>query len=148
MPTMDGYEATRRIRALEEGSDERTLIVALSASAFEHERSAVVEAGCDDFVAKPFRGSTIFETLSRHLEARFLRGEPARAKAEAAEPVSTVGVAPEVLSALREALTLGDLQAASGLADQIRDRHETLARALQAMIRNYQIDEAMQLLEG
>ena len=48
MPVMDGYEATRRIKATPKGQD--TVIVALTASAFEEQRSAVMSAGCDGFV--------------------------------------------------------------------------------------------------
>jgi CheY-like chemotaxis protein len=53
MPVMDGYEATRRIKADPEGR--KTVVVALTASAFAEDRQRVQAAGCDDFVSKPFR---------------------------------------------------------------------------------------------
>lgn len=65
MPVMDGYEATRRIKAQTNGQS--TTIVALSASAFEEERSHFLEAGCDDFVGKPFRDSDILDCMTKHL---------------------------------------------------------------------------------
>jgi DNA-binding response OmpR family regulator len=68
MPVMDGYEATRRIKAEEGG--QQTIIVALTASAFEEDRQ-VLEIGCDDFVRKPFHQTVLFETLARHLDMRY-----------------------------------------------------------------------------
>jgi CheY-like chemotaxis protein len=50
MSGVDGLEATRRIRAEEKGR--RTPILALSASALDHERGQILAAGCDDFMAK------------------------------------------------------------------------------------------------
>src|SRR5262249_18743773 len=69
MPVLDGYEATRRIRRLEREtpSANATRIIALTASAFEHDRPAIFASGCDDIVAKPFKESTIFDAIVRHL---------------------------------------------------------------------------------
>ena len=54
MPVMDGFEATRRIRALEAGrGGTRVPIVALTAGAFSEDRERCIEAGMDDFLAKP-----------------------------------------------------------------------------------------------
>ena len=70
MPVLSGVEATERIRAeerVEGASRPRTAIVALTASAFEHEREEIVAYGCDAFVTKPFRESTVFATLAEQL---------------------------------------------------------------------------------
>ena len=54
MPGSDGLEATRRIRAAESTSrHSRTPIIALTANAFEEDRSACIAAGMDDFLPKP-----------------------------------------------------------------------------------------------
>jgi signal transduction histidine kinase len=120
MPVMDGYEATRRIRKLEEQaiaegkkqtaeSGEQksdasiqnpksqipnfhpphsptqppgypaTIIIALTASVFEEKREAVLAAGCDDFVRKPFQEHVIFEKLATYLGVQYVyqdEGEP------------------------------------------------------------------------
>ncbi len=73
MPVMDGYEATRRIKATAKGQN--TIIVALTASAFEEERQMILSSGCDDFIRKPFREAEIFDTLARHLDVRFVYEE-------------------------------------------------------------------------
>jgi signal transduction histidine kinase/ActR/RegA family two-component response regulator/HPt (histidine-containing phosphotransfer) domain-containing protein len=53
MPVMDGFEATRQIRLLREGSD--VPIIALTASAFKEDRERAKRAGMNDFLAKPFQ---------------------------------------------------------------------------------------------
>jgi two-component system sensor histidine kinase/response regulator len=74
MPTLNGYEATRQIRALE-SAQTRPKILALTASAFEEQRASVLAAGCDDFLAKPFRESHLFEKLAEHLGVNYLYEE-------------------------------------------------------------------------
>ena len=74
MATMDGYETTRRIReleTLENVPEKKTVIVALTASAFSQKRELVFAAGCDDFVAKPFQEETIWKTIAKHLPIEY-----------------------------------------------------------------------------
>ncbi len=70
LPEMDGLEATRRIVA--EFAPAGIKVVATSASALDHERQRYLEAGCDDFVAKPFRAERIYACLRHQLHVEFL----------------------------------------------------------------------------
>jgi two-component system, sensor histidine kinase and response regulator len=70
MPIMDGYEATKQIKATPEG--EKTIIIALSASAFNEESSQFLSIGCDDFVAKPIEINLIFSKMSQHLGVKYI----------------------------------------------------------------------------
>jgi two-component system, sensor histidine kinase and response regulator len=70
MPIMNGFEATQYIKSTTKGKE--TVIIALTASAFEDERKQILAAGCDDFVRKPFREQIIFETIAQYLNVRYL----------------------------------------------------------------------------
>lgn len=65
MPHMDGYAATRAIRAAESGA--RRPIVAMTAAAVEGERERCLEAGMDDFLTKPVDPTALAATLGRWL---------------------------------------------------------------------------------
>jgi CheY-like chemotaxis protein len=67
MPDMDGVETARRWREAEagEGSDARSVLVALTANASESDRQRFREAGMDDFLAKPYRPHALIAML-RH----------------------------------------------------------------------------------
>lgn len=67
-PVMDGFEATRQIRAWEtEQSHEPLPIVALTAAAFEVDRLRSLEAGMDDFMTKPASMQNLHDTLKKYL---------------------------------------------------------------------------------
>ncbi|MFB2920734.1 response regulator [Aerosakkonema funiforme] len=80
MPVMDGYEATKRIK--EHPLGKATAIVALTASAFEEDRIAILSAGCDDFVSKPFSVELILEKMARYLGVRYIYDEPIAIESE------------------------------------------------------------------
>lgn len=65
MPVMDGFEATRCLRKLPEF--ESLPIIAVSASVFDHHQQQSKTAGCDDFLAKPFRTENLLELLYKYL---------------------------------------------------------------------------------
>ncbi|MBP5973786.1 PAS domain S-box protein [Brasilonema sp. CT11] len=83
MPVMNGYEATRQIRAAEQATTTgetpsqypRTVIIALTASAFEEQRSSILGAGCDDLIRKPFREEIIFNKMAEYLGVQYVYAE-------------------------------------------------------------------------
>jgi CheY-like chemotaxis protein len=64
MPGMDGLEATRRIR-LHLPPDRQPRIVALTAAAFPEDRARCLEAGMDDYLAKPVDLTELTRALQR-----------------------------------------------------------------------------------
>ncbi|MBL4834386.1 MAG: response regulator [Pseudomonas sp.] len=66
MPQIDGFEATRRIRAFEKGRGRTEVpIVALTAHALDIHREAGARAGMDDYLAKPVQAQALYNVLDR-----------------------------------------------------------------------------------
>ncbi len=68
MPNMDGYEATRKIRKLSDEVKNAIPVIALTASAFSSVEEAVIQAGMNDHVGKPFKPEELFQRIVRALE--------------------------------------------------------------------------------
>jgi CheY-like chemotaxis protein len=72
MPEMDGFEATRRIRALEkEQSLGPIRIVALTANAMHGDREVCFQAGMDDYISKPVNMEELKALLKRNFPDHF-----------------------------------------------------------------------------
>jgi PAS domain S-box-containing protein len=121
MPVLDGFEATRRLRASE---DERKIpVIGMSTSSFEPDGSRGLQAGCDAFLAKPVRRDRLLLLLEQHLgltwRYRAFPGEPPAAAAPArtrSGPGAAVAEAPAALSlaqlqAIHDAASIGDIRA-------------------------------------
>ena len=63
MPIMDGMEATRLIKAQHPDIP----IIALTANAFDSDRQQALEAGCDDFLAKPVNAPLCLQTIAKYI---------------------------------------------------------------------------------
>ena len=70
MPRMDGYEAARRIRNLEDPAKAGIPIIAVTANAFEEDRKDAMEAGMNDHLAKPYDIPKMMETLRNVLQQK------------------------------------------------------------------------------
>lgn len=68
MPLMDGLEATRSIRALDDIYYQQIPIVALSADAYSDKVQATTESGMNDYLAKPFKPENLFQKIKSNIE--------------------------------------------------------------------------------
>jgi two-component system sensor histidine kinase/response regulator len=66
MPEMDGYETTRAIRR-REGSDRHSVIIAMTAHAMKGDRERCLEAGMDDYLAKPINPDDVLRVIGKWL---------------------------------------------------------------------------------
>ncbi len=69
MPIMDGLEATKRIRKIEKRTMLHSVIIAMTANAFQEDQDLCREAGMDDFLAKPVKIETIVELIAKYAES-------------------------------------------------------------------------------
>jgi CheY-like chemotaxis protein len=75
MPELDGFEATRRIRSLGAKTlNPKTPIIAMTANAMQGDMQACLDAGMDDYIAKPIRSSALMEKVDRWLVGGPLTG--------------------------------------------------------------------------
>ena len=77
LPEIDGWEATRRLKA--DPATRAIPIVALTAHAMASDRKKAMDAGCDDYYTKPVDFESLVRSLETFLEARNRRARPANA---------------------------------------------------------------------
>ncbi|MDY7014371.1 MAG: ATP-binding protein, partial [Cyanobacteriota bacterium] len=170
MPVMDGYEATKNIRAREQLATVRAEdaqprnctstpvpILALTASVFEDEKSAILAAGCDDVVRKPFREKVLLEKIAHHLGARYCYEDSAiasstdREKAPADDKMLQLHLSqmPQewVDRLYQAALKCLDSEILQQLED-IPEEGEPLANTLRDWTDNFLFDRIINLLIG
>lgn len=88
MPQMDGIEATRAIRLAEAGTDRHLPIVAMTAHAMKGDRERCLDAGMDDYVAKPVRSVELLRVIASALGAAGARSCPVTDETDdSSEPV-------------------------------------------------------------
>ncbi|MEM1253484.1 MAG: DAHL domain-containing protein [Cyanobacteria bacterium P01_H01_bin.21] len=139
MPVMDGYQATQRIKA----SEYSPVIIALTGSAFEQERHLALDAGCDDFVSKPFRTETIFEKMTTFLGVRYLYQEPEPAAHIVSIPTTATDlqVMPaEWIERLHQAATRVNGKEIYRLLAEIPPEHRRLANYLGQLVDNFHFE--------
>jgi signal transduction histidine kinase/DNA-binding response OmpR family regulator len=152
MPVLDGFEATQQIKSHIRG--QATVIIALTASVLEDERSLVLSAGCDAFVSKPFKEEEIFETMAQYLGVRYRYEEndlcvPLSSLENDKHyelTASSLKVMPsEWIEQLHEAAALLDERAILRAIAQIPQEHQLLAQVLQEKVHNFDFDQIMNL---
>ncbi|MGE5656703.1 MAG: response regulator [Actinomycetota bacterium] len=167
MPIMDGIEATKQIRAREKAamttevsSPPRfpTVIIALTASAFEEKRSDILAAGCDEFVRKPFKEEELFAMMARYLGVRYLYEElPLPTPPIAGKRYALYEKPDSFFLPLLEQMPLAwvqELHQAANevnedlvrlLLEQIPDSSPTLAETLKDLLEDFRLDRLVHL---
>ncbi|MEH1809690.1 PAS domain S-box protein [Nostoc sp.] len=160
MPIMNGYDATKEIRDREKNTTTnfRTVIIALTASAFEEQQASILAAGCDDLVRKPFREQVIFEKIAEYLQVRYICAEESsedaidknleNTQSSILDLRSAITIMPaQWLIELNQAAVEVDAERILQLIEQIPQTHSALAEKLANLVRNFCFDEIIDLTE-
>ena len=154
MPVMDGYKATTRIKESPGGKD--TVIIAITASAFEEDRHKVIEHGCNDFVRKPFKEHEIFKMIKKHLGVRYVyeeedeRHKPMVIDEKMSDErliASINGLTEEIIARLKEATELSDAVMIDEVIKDIRAENAQLAEAFSELAENFAYDKMLVLVQ-
>jgi CheY-like chemotaxis protein len=147
MPVMDGYDATKQIKALPNGAQIK--IVALTASAFESQQAHINAAGCDGFLRKPFQVGEVFNILHKQLGVRFVYSDSESEVAVNANParLELSKMSPAWRQAFKEAVESIDLDSARRLAMEVSQVDKSMAKLMRDLIENYRFDTLQSLLE-
>jgi signal transduction histidine kinase/DNA-binding NarL/FixJ family response regulator len=144
LPVLDGFEATRQIKAM---GSEAPVVIALTASVLEDERGDSLAAGCDDYLSKPYREAEIFDRLERHLGVRFTYEMQAGSETEelfqaatglliSAQNLEALPV--EVLQRLGTAALGGDILSLESAIQDIRRLDAPLAASLDRLANQFE----------
>jgi len=145
MPGVTGLEATLRIKHSPGGKE--TVVIALTASAFEEDPATAKAAGCNDFVRKPIRMPEVFAKLREHLGVVYTH--ETQAPTGAAEPTLTPEALARLpapwLAALQAACTQADLDELRALVAEIPPDARETAEALDELARRLDYDRILEL---
>ncbi|WP_017715993.1 PAS domain S-box protein [Kamptonema formosum] len=156
MPVMDGYEATKQIKSHLRG--QATAIIALTASAFEDDRSMVLSAGCDDFIHKPFQQDELLAKIGQHLGAVYIYEEQSSKKSGASPTPEKIlpfadlseqlaQMSPEWVEELYSAASQGSDDIILELLERVPPENAMLAEVLADLANNFQFDKILNLTQ-
>ena len=138
MPGLDGLEVTRRLRA----SASSAAIVVVSASVYPDARRDALEAGADDFLAKPFSEAKLFEYRSD----RVLSTAPCEPEEELLAQ-AIFELPPDLVDQLRQATIKAQMDLIGELIDQVANSAPDLAKELRHLADQFQYEKLLRLLE-
>jgi PAS domain S-box-containing protein len=152
MPVLDGYAAMRAIRTLPKGRG--ATLIAVTASAFDEERTAIVAAGADGWVRKPCNESDLLEEIRAHLDIqyRYLDASQRSSPSLHAPPPSPVdaqiGLPTGLAERLQGAARIADFEHLTELIGTIPPEHARVADELQRLVDRYDYDKIELMLQA
>jgi len=150
MPVMDGYEATRRIKATEAGR--ATPVIAVTASAFKDQEAHVLVTGVSAYLSKPFRPEELFEVLGKSLGLPYVFADEVdkiqgHSEPSPLKPESLAALPNELIQAMRQDVAEGDIAHLTELIAQVEKIDSNVARVLQDLANRYEYEKLSRWLE-
>lgn len=154
MPVMDGFEATRQLRQLDDFKE--VAIIAISASAFEQDQRSSLESGCNDFISKPLQTIELLEKLRLHLGLEWIYAEEKlqiaslRFASSSLQSSTTIAPPTSELVALLKLAKIGDIK---GIIEQVsrlehlESKYVVFAAELRQLAKGFQVKKIQELLK-
>ncbi len=153
LPKLDGYEATRRIRAAERDRGlPPTVIIAITATVFEENKATILAAGCNDILRKPFRATDLFGKMQQYLNLQYRYADevspsPAAASLAAITPEMLANMPISWLMALRQAAIQCNDDNIFELLAELPPEQSGLAAGLEHLASIFRFDQILSLLD-
>ncbi len=162
MPTMDGYQATRIIKARQEIISDsivakKTVVIALTANAFEEQREEIIKAGCDDLINKPFPKETLLEKLNQYLGVKYSYEEESSSLqlTTKSKDIYTTDnlrklisqMPPEWVAQIRQAAAQCSDNLILELLEKIPSENTHLSQTLKHLAENFQFDKILEAID-
>ncbi|MBD2179170.1 PAS domain S-box protein [Pseudanabaena sp. FACHB-1998] len=149
MPELDGFEMTRRLRIKPEF--QQIPILALSASILEVEKLKSINAGCNDFLAKPIDSAMLLDKLQEHLQLSWIYEDllPPIKSVTNSDDRLVIPIESE-LEEIFKALEVGDFSAIeqeSRRISQLDPQYQGFADRLLALVKDFDEQAIIQLLQ-
>jgi signal transduction histidine kinase/FixJ family two-component response regulator len=148
MPVMDGLTLIKRIH--ERYSAQQLPCIAISASTLRHQNQNILDAGYDDFVAKPFHFNMVYDCLAKYLNVEFQYAAQENAESTANTAVYNALELPQgLLQRLHDAAEWSELTDLEEAVAELRQGDETqqqFAETLQTHLDNFDMDGVLALL--
>ncbi|MBL9189619.1 MAG: PAS domain S-box protein [Opitutaceae bacterium] len=144
---VDGLEATRRLRAAHHGAALR--IAAVSASAYAIDRTECFAAGCDEFLAKPFREEDLFALVARLLGIEWTRSEAPDSNSPFPQALTHHAPPPAEAAALHDLASKGDVVGLRARAEALLaqdPRHAPFAQNVLDLAARYKMKAVRQFV--
>ena len=147
MPVMNGVEATKQIKALEDGAN--AFILVLSASALDQEREQVLKNGADAFMKKPFKSTELLERIRSHTgidyEYEETETENKPLENKKFDPKSINDLPVETRSKIKEAAVLGKMDELETLVSQVDEIDTCIAAHLRGLVDDFELERIQNL---
>jgi PAS domain S-box-containing protein len=147
---MDGMSGLEAARWLRQQYGTALPIIAVSASAYDLDRQACLDAGCDDFLAKPVDAEALWQSLGRVLPLEWTY-EEVQASRPTVAPFASVKEAPpaDAVKAIHDLARAGDVVGLRNRAETLareHPRHAEFARAVLDLAGNFKMKAIRQLV--
>ena len=148
MPVLDGPETAQRIWS--EMGDRSPVVVAVSASAMEHERQQYLDMGFERFIDKPLRDERVFACLADLLKVEFVYAEPDSEDTAIGLEIEALVLPEGVLPQLREAADQANVTELERVLDDLGEESPELGRFashLRDLSQDFKMNDILNILE-